>query len=65
MGILNVTPDSFSDGGKWNELEAARRHVEDMIREGLYVYLLSPPDRVLAGSLTRRKLPGWFPQSKW
>ena len=34
MGILNVTPDSFSDGGKWNELEAARRHVEDMIREG-------------------------------
>lgn len=34
MGILNVTPDSFSDGGKWNELDAARRHVEDMIREG-------------------------------
>ena len=24
MGILNVTPDSFSDGGKWNDLEAAK-----------------------------------------
>ncbi len=24
MGILNVTPDSFSDGGRWNQLDAAR-----------------------------------------
>lgn len=34
MGILNVTPDSFSDGGKWNDLQRAQQHVEDMIREG-------------------------------
>lgn len=34
MGILNVTPDSFSDGGKWNERERALRHVEEMIQEG-------------------------------
>ena len=34
MGILNVTPDSFSDGGRWNDLDAARRHVEEMIAEG-------------------------------
>lgn len=34
MGILNVTPDSFSDGGKWNDLEAARKHTEEMICEG-------------------------------
>src|SRR5574344_486358 len=34
MGILNVTPDSFSDGGKWNELDNAIRHVEEMIKEG-------------------------------
>lgn len=34
MGILNVTPDSFSDGGKWNQLDKALFHVEDMIREG-------------------------------
>ena len=28
MGILNVTPDSFSDGGKWNQMDAALAHVE-------------------------------------
>ena len=35
MGILNVTPDSFSDGGKWNHMDAALRHVEDMLAEGM------------------------------
>lgn len=34
MGILNVTPDSFSDGGKWNNLDKAKQHVSDMIEEG-------------------------------
>ncbi|MBV7273545.1 dihydropteroate synthase [Clostridium sp. PL3] len=34
MGILNVTPDSFSDGGKFNNLEAAIRHAKEMIEEG-------------------------------
>lgn len=34
MGILNVTPDSFSDGGKFDQLDAALHHVEEMIREG-------------------------------
>ncbi len=34
MGILNVTPDSFSDGGKWNERDKALRHVEAMLAEG-------------------------------
>lgn len=34
MGILNVTPDSFSDGGKWNGRESALRHVEEMVAEG-------------------------------
>lgn len=34
MGILNVTPDSFSDGGRWNDRDRALKHVEDMIREG-------------------------------
>ena len=34
MGILNVTPDSFSDGGRWNQLDAAKKHTEDMIRDG-------------------------------
>ncbi len=34
MGILNVTPDSFSDGGKFNNLDAALYHAEEMIRDG-------------------------------
>jgi len=34
MGILNVTPDSFSDGGKWNSIDLALRHAERMIEEG-------------------------------
>ena len=34
MGILNVTPDSFSDGGRWNDLDRALKHTEDMINEG-------------------------------
>lgn len=34
MGILNVTPDSFSDGGKFNHYDAALRHAEDMIQAG-------------------------------
>ena len=34
MGILNVTPDSFSDGGKWNDKERAKQHTAHMIAEG-------------------------------
>lgn len=34
MGILNVTPDSFSDGGKFNEIDAALKQVENMIKAG-------------------------------
>ncbi len=34
MGILNVTPDSFSDGGQYNELDAGKRHLDDMISAG-------------------------------
>lgn len=35
MGILNVTPDSFSDGGKYNSLDRALAHAEQMIAEGV------------------------------
>ncbi|MGM9662192.1 MAG: dihydropteroate synthase [Oscillospiraceae bacterium] len=34
MGILNVTPDSFSDGGKWTDLDKAVQHTARMIGEG-------------------------------
>lgn len=35
MGILNITPDSFSDGNKFNEKDAALKRVEQMILEGV------------------------------
>ena len=35
MGILNVTPDSFSDGGRFNDLDKALYHVEEMISDGM------------------------------
>lgn len=34
MGILNVTPDSFSDGGKWNRVDRAVAHMKEMVRDG-------------------------------
>jgi dihydropteroate synthase len=34
VGILNVTPDSFSDGGKFSSLESALAHAQEMILEG-------------------------------
>lgn len=37
MGILNVTPDSFSDGGKFNNLDAALHHAEEMIQDGAHI----------------------------
>ena len=37
MGILNVTPDSFSDGGKWNSLQNALDHAKSMEDEGALI----------------------------
>src|ERR687895_2522144 len=34
MGVLNVTPDSFSDGGKFSSIERALARAEQMIAEG-------------------------------
>ena len=34
MGILNITPDSFSDGGKWNTLDEALGRAEQMVKDG-------------------------------
>ncbi len=34
MGILNVTPDSFSDGGLWTDVDAAIGHAFDMVDQG-------------------------------
>lgn len=35
MGILNVTPDSFSDGGKFNDMDRAMAQAERMLQEGV------------------------------
>lgn len=37
MGILNVTPDSFSDGGKFDRLDEALYHTEQMIGDGAHI----------------------------
>ena len=34
MGVLNVTPDSFSDGGRWTDPEAAVAHARELIAQG-------------------------------
>ena len=34
MGVLNVTPDSFSDGGQFNEINSAILHVDKMLKNG-------------------------------
>jgi len=42
MGILNLTPDSFSDGGKFNEEKAALRQAEKMLKEGAEIIDIGP-----------------------
>lgn len=37
MGILNLTPDSFSDGGKWMDRDKALFRVEEMLAEGMHI----------------------------
>ncbi|ASW42492.1 dihydropteroate synthase [Clostridium isatidis] len=37
MGILNATPDSFSDGGIYNNIEAALKRAKEMVEEGVDV----------------------------
>ena len=37
MGILNVTPDSFSDGGNFYNVETALKHAENMIKKGAHI----------------------------
>jgi dihydropteroate synthase len=37
MGILNVTPDSFSDGGKFNNVDRALQHAKQMIEDGAHI----------------------------
>ena len=53
MGIVNVTPDSFSDGGRFYALEEALGHAEELERQGAVILDIgaSPPVR------ERRRFP--------
>ncbi|MCU7615884.1 dihydropteroate synthase [Chryseobacterium sp. PBS4-4] len=42
MGILNLTPDSFSDGGKFNNEKSALKHAEKLISEGASIIDIGP-----------------------
>lgn len=53
MGILNVTPDSFSDGGLWNAPDKALRHALEMVEDGA--------DIIDVGAESSR--PGFVPMS--
>jgi len=63
MGILNVTPDSFSDGGKYSGLDAALQQVELMLSEGVDIIDIGGEstrpgsDPVAAGEQIQRVVP--------
>jgi Dihydropteroate synthase (EC 2.5.1.15) len=63
MGILNVTPDSFSDGGKFSGLDEAIQQVELMLSEGVDIIDIGGEstrpgsDSVVAGEQIRRVVP--------
>ncbi|PAA08523.1 dihydropteroate synthase [Pseudomonas fragi] len=57
MGILNVTPDSFSDGGRFAPLDAALRHAEAMVLAGATLI-------DVGGESTRPGAPVVFPQAE-
>lgn len=42
MGILNLTPDSFSDGGRFNNEKAALLHAEQLLKEGAEMIDIGP-----------------------
>ena len=42
MGILNLTPDSFSDGGQFNDEKSALLHAEKMINDGAEIIDIGP-----------------------
>ena len=63
MGILNVTPDSFSDGGRWSTLDAALEHAAELTAQGADLIDIGGEstrpgaDRVAVAEEQRRVLP--------
>lgn len=67
MGVLNVTPDSFSDGGKWNSPDKALAHLEEMIQAGAQIIDVGaestrPGFTALTPDEETRRLMGFLPK---
>ena len=58
MGVLNLTPDSFSDGGKFNSKKKSFHHILDMIKSGANII-------DIGGESTRPGSNTITPQSEW
>ena len=58
MGILNITPDSFSDGGRYRDREAALRQAEKLILDGADII-------DVGGESTRPAISRWGKRRKW
>ena len=64
MGILNLTPDSFYDGGKFNAVDQALMQTEKMISEGAYLIDLGAcavPNPVQKKSVRRKRKKDFLP----
>lgn len=66
MGILNITPDSFSDGGRFSQRDEALRHAEAMVLAGatLIDVGVSRPAPAPAPCLPPKSLSVWRPLSR-
>lgn len=58
MGILNVTPDSFSDGGEFSDAQAAIAHAEEMVAQGAAII-------DVGGESTRPGAASVSPNEEW
>jgi len=58
MGVLNVTPDSFSDGGKYNRVSSAKKHLDHLFKSGANIVDIGG-ESTRPGSLTVSSKVEW------
>ena len=58
MGVLNLTPDSFSDGGKFNKKQKSLKHISQMIKSGAQII-------DIGGESTRPGSKTIHPKKEW
>ena len=61
MGVVNITPDSFSDGGRWFDADAGVQHGLDLLAEGAEILDVgaSRPGPGRPASTRPRSCAGW------